>query len=96
MKAVIPENVLDRSVASCGRRREHDPQDIFQGSGKKEFFRKGISSDENSFGRRASSAEERLQRISSTLGGTSSGEEPPLGEELLQEKDFFRGRGSSK
>ena len=85
MNAVVPDNVLDRSDASCGR-REHDPQDIFQGSGRKMFFRKEISPEENPFRRRASSGEERLQRISSTERRASSGEEPPLGEELLQER----------
>ena len=93
--AVVPENVSDRSDASRGR-REHDPQDIFQRSGRKGFFREEVSSEENSFRRRTSSAEERLQRISSTLGRASSEEEPPLGEELRQEKTFFRGEGSSK
>ena len=95
MNDVVTENVLDLSDASCGR-REHDPQDIFQGSGRKGFFRKEVSSEENSFRRRASLAEERLQRISSTSGRAPSEEEPPLGEELLQEKNSLSGKGSSK
>ena len=52
--AVVPENVLDRSDASCGR-REHDPQDIFQGSGRK------VSSGKKFLQRKTHSGEERLR-----------------------------------
>ena len=70
MNAVILENILDRSEASCGR-RGRDPQYIFQGDGI-----------ENRKAEKASSGEKLLRKT-------------PSGEELLQEKNFFRRRRAS-
>lgn len=93
--AVVPENVLDRSDASCGR-REHDPQDIFKDLAERflqerSFFRGKRIQEKSVFGRRTSSEDKPHREKSILRRRTSSRRRASSGEELLQRKRFFKG-----
>ena len=101
MNAVVPENVLDRSDASCGRRERSailktSSKDLAEkdSSGKKFLHRKTPSAEErlqqkSAFSRRTSS-EDNLYLRKSILRRRTSSRRKTSGEELLQRKRIIQ------